>query len=397
MALGMGSLPDAESYGDTGANTLLHICEAFPARHSPVLAKLGLGNCVRDGTGLVLPGCGPVESPSASFGWMAEKSPGKDSTTGHWEIAGLVTDTPFRLFPPAYPSFPRELVASFEERIGKRILGNKAASGTEIIQELGEEHLRSGRPICYTSADSIFQIAAHEDVIPVRELYRLCEIARRICDPYNVSRVIARPFVGRPGSFQRTDQRKDFSIDLPRPSVIDILQHNGVRTTGIGKIGDLFNESGLDESFHDKGNSACMERLLEMAGRPEPSERFIFVNLVDTDMLYGHRRDARGFFDAVTAIDSRLGTLLETMHPDDVCIITADHGCDPAFRGTDHTREYVPLLVYRPGMGSRNLGLRRQFSDVAASLIAFFGVSSPLEGQSFLERRGSQEREHVQG
>ncbi|MGA2479109.1 MAG: phosphopentomutase [Spirochaetia bacterium] len=382
--LGMGSLPDAERYGDTGANTLLHLCEAYPAGTWPTLKSMGLGNCVLSGIGRSLPGCEPLAQPSASFGFMAEKSPGKDSTTGHWEIAGLVAEKPFRIFPPAYPSFPDELIASFEKRIGRKVLGNKAASGTVIIEELGAEHLASGRPICYTAADSILQIAAHEEVIPLAELYRMCEIAREICDHYNVSRVIARPFVGRPGSFKRTDQRKDFSISLPGPSVIDVLQQHGVRTIGVGKIGDLFNESGLDESFHDKGNRNCMERLLMLGARTAPARQFIFANLIDTDMLYGHRRDTRGFRDAVSAIDSVLGPVLKTLERGDVLIITADHGCDPTFKGTDHTREYVPLLVYQPGYAARDLGLRRQFSDVAESLLSFFGIAPVFQGQSFM-------------
>jgi phosphopentomutase len=398
--LGMGALPDAGSFGDEGANTLLHLCEALPQMKWPTLTELGLGNCLASGFGITLPGCGPVPRPLASFGHMAERSPGKDSTTGHWELAGIVGSKPFRLFPPEFPSFPDALVSSFERVIGRRILGNKAASGTQIMEELGQEHLSSGRPICYTSADSILQIAAHEEVIPIGELYRMCEIARGLCDEYEVSRVIARPFVGTPGSFQRTDRRKDFSIRLPGPSVIDVLQRSGVTTVGVGKIGDLFNESGLVQSFHDKGNAACMQRLLDVVGSNEPRNQFIFVNLVDTDMLYGHRRDFRGFFDAITLIDSRLRALIAALTQSDVLVITADHGCDPTYRGTDHTREYVPLLVHQPGREPGNLGLRRQFSDVAASLLSFFRVpiseaGEAFAGETFLEQ-SSKQGEHLQ-
>jgi phosphopentomutase len=384
--LGIGALPDARAYNDSGANTLAHICELFPESEWPSLTRLGIGNCIECATGFVVEGCKPSALPTASFGHMAERSSGKDSTTGHWEIAGIVSETPFQLFPAEFPSFPETLVSRFEKRIGRKILGNKAASGTVIIEELGEEHMRSGRPICYTSADSMFQIAAHTDVIPLEELYRMCEIARSLCDEYNISRVIARPFTGRPGSFVRTDHRKDYSIRLPGPSVIDVLQKRGVETVGVGKIGDLFNESGLDQSYHDKGNAACLERLLNVLCHPPLHDQFIFANLIDTDMLYGHRRDARGFYSAVSAIDGELDSLISRLSRDDVLIITSDHGCDPTFRGTDHTREYVPLLVYQPGRDSRNLGLRHQFSDVAASLLAFFGLPINIVGDPFLEK-----------
>ncbi len=380
-SFGIGAMPDAEKYGDEGANTALHICQQYPEPKWPNLKRLGLGNAAGL-LGDILPGCSPVTENFASFGVMKEKSPGKDTTTGHWEIAGIELNESFTTFPPEYPSFPPELTAGFEKATGTKMLGNKAASGTVIIEELGPEQEKTGFPIVYTSADSCFQIAAHEDIIPLNRLYDICEKARKLCDPYNVGRVIARPFIGKAGSYTRTESRRDFSISLPGPSILDHLQKHGIKTTGVGKIGDIFNEQGLTDSHHDKGNEACLIKsggILKSAGPDE----FVFVNLVDTDMLYGHRREVRGYYDAVSEVDQYLGSFTDDMRDGDMMIITADHGCDPTFKGTDHTREYVPLLVFRKGFPGRDLGIRGAFSDIAATLAEYFNVPSYPRGKSF--------------
>ena len=381
-SFGMGALPDADKYGDSGANTALHICEQFPQDKWPILKRLGLGNA----SSLLnnpLPGCKNSDQDFAFYGLMKEKSPGKDTTTGHWEIAGIILDKPFTTFPPEYPSFPDELVKDFEGKTGLKILGNKAASGTAIIEELGSEHEKTGFPIVYTSADSCFQIAAHEDVIPVKELYRICEIARELCDPYNVGRIIARPFKGSSGNYIRTKNRKDFSINMPEECVMEYLQRNEVKTIGVGKIGDIFNEKGLDESYHDKGNKACLDRTIELIRKEEEKREFIFVNLVDTDMLYGHRRDAKGYLNAVSEVDAHLAHISTVMDTGDFLIVTADHGCDPTFKGTDHTREYVPLLVYYKGAPGKSLGIRDSFADIAATLTDYFKLPPYPNGKSF--------------
>lgn len=384
-SFGIGEAPDADRYGDEGSNTALHICERIPGDKWPTLARLGLGNASLL-LGNPLPGCPAAQAPAASYGVMVERSPGKDTTTGHWELAGIELARPFHTFPPDPPSFPAELLASFEREIGCGTLGNRAASGTVIIEELGEEHLRTHFPIVYTSSDSVFQIAAHEEVIPPPELYRMCAIARRLCDPYQVGRVIARPFVGRPGSFTRTPGRRDFSIALPERSLLDYLNEAGVKTIGVGKIGDIFNEQGILESHHDKGNPACLDRTVELLRRPaSPGGELIFVNLVDTDMVYGHRRDVRGYFDAVSGIDAKLGEMLTLLAPGDLLVVSADHGCDPTYRGSDHTREHVPLLVYRAGHRGMSLGVRQGFSDLARTVAELFGASGPSRGLSFAE------------
>jgi phosphopentomutase len=315
---------------------------------------------------------------------MAEASPGKDTTTGHWEIAGIELVQPFHTFPPSFPSFPAKLVADFQEQTGFALLGNRAASGTAIIRELGDDHMKGRGIIAYTSADSVFQIAAHEGVIPVQELYKICEIARRLCDPYKVARVIARPFAGPSKGFKRTAARKDFSMAPPQKTILDLLQAGGVHTVGIGKIGDIFTEQGLEDSFHDAGNKACMARTLECMAAAGEKDQFIFTNLVDTDMLFGHRRDIKGYHDAVQAIDDTLPRLMDRMADRDLLIITADHGCDPGFKGTDHTREYVPLLVIQEKGRSGNLGIRTSFCDVAQSLASFFKIPAMPRGNSFL-------------
>ncbi len=384
-SFGIGALPDAADYNDAGANTALHICEQVPGENWPVLRKWGLGNASRL-LGPDLPGCEAVEQPAASYGVMAEVSPGKDTTTGHWELAGLTLDKAFYVFPQEYPSFPEELLKPFRERTGRGVIGNKAASGTAIINELGDEHRRTGDLICYTSADSVFQIAAHTDVVPLEELYQACEIARELCDPYQIGRVIARPFTGESGNYTRTKERKDFSIALPGESLLDHLQKQGVETVAVGKIGSIFLEKGIDRSYHDPGNPACLERTEKLLAERPAGDQFIFVNLVDTDMVYGHRRDPEGYSRAVGEIDSRLEGFAAVLDEGDLLVITGDHGCDPTHHGSDHTREYVPLLVYQKGAAGENLGIRSSFTDLAQSLAAAMGVSPMEKGNSFYRK-----------
>jgi phosphopentomutase len=383
-SFGIGELPDADKFGDTGANTALHICESVKGPKWPALRNLGLGNASMI-LGNNLPGCEAVETPRASFGVMKEVSPGKDTTTGHWELAGIQLEKSFTVFPSEYPSFPDKLVKEFIELTGcKGVLGNKAASGTEIIAELGVKHLETGYPIIYTSGDSVFQIAAHNDLYPIKKLYEMCEIARKLCDAYSVGRVIARPFDGKPGEFFRTKERHDYSIALPAETILDQLQKNGIETVAVGKIGSIFDEKGIDISHHDAGNPDCMDRTDAVLLEKSDKDRFIFVNLVDTDMVYGHRRDPQGYCDEVGRVDARLDGFIEKMNDGDLMIIVADHGCDPTFRGTDHTREHIPLLMLEKGKGSINLGIRETFADVAQTLADYFNIPPVKFGKSML-------------
>lgn len=373
-SVGAGALPDAHLYGDEGANTLGHIAGALPLR-LPNMNAMGFSH---------IPGIGlePDERAAGAFGKMAEQSPGKDTTTGHWEIAGLRLERPFPTFPDG---FPRELLEAFEKAIGTKTLGNYPASGTVILDQLGEEHIRTGYPIVYTSADSVFQIAAHEEVIPLPRLYEMCETARGLLTgPYAVGRVIARPFVGeKAGAFTRTKGRRDFSLDPTGETVLDLLKSKGHQVLGVGKIEDIFNHRGLTASNHAAGNPACIDAAIDYM--KQDFDGLCFVNLVDTDMIYGHRRDVKGYRDALEYADSRLPELTALMQEGDLLIITADHGCDPTFRGTDHTREYVPLLAWQKGMqGLYNLGVRKSFSDVAATISEFFGHKERFGAVSFL-------------
>lgn len=382
-SVGIGAAPDAAEYGDTGANTLGNLAEAVGGLELPNLQRLGLGNipALIPG-GRSIRGVPPEDQPLASYGAMQEISKGKDTITGHWEIAGLELPRGFHLFPPGEPSFPPELVAAFEAQTGRRLIGNKAASGTEIIKELGERQMREGVWIVYTSADSVFQIAAHEEIIPLAELYRACEIARGLCDPYQVGRVIARPFTGQPGAFRRTENRRDYSFHLPEPTVLEHLSAAGIPVTGVGKIEDVFNRRGLTNSFHTLSNDASQRQVLELARKQ--SSGMIFANFVDFDMLYGHRRDAEGYARALEQTDLFFGKLLAEWHSADWLMVTADHGNDPTFHGTDHTREYVPLLAYQPSVRGCCLGRRIGFYDVAASLAKIFGLSPLPRGVAFV-------------
>lgn len=384
-AFGIGAAPDAEHYGDTGAHTLRSVAEGRSSGDQvqwPALLALGLGNCATL-TGPPVVGCPPAGNPQASFGVMAPSSRGKDTTTGHWELAGLIMAQGFHLFPPDYPSFPGELITRFEQETGFTLIGNRAVSGTTIIEELGETHMQGGGLICYTSADSVFQVAAHEEVVPLAQLYQTCLVARRICDDYGVARVIARPFTGEPGNFTRTAGRHDYSIELPEPSMLDVLLDQGVETVGIGKIGDIFNQQGLAVSHPDKGNDNCIKRAKKVLEEDGPASRLIFVNLVDTDMLYGHRRDAEGYYRAIQEIDAQLEGILSRLKDEDFLIISADHGCDPKFKGTDHTREFVPLLFYQRSRKPAALGVRSSFTDLAATVCSLYGIEGVF-GSPFL-------------
>jgi phosphopentomutase len=370
---GCGALPDAKQYGDVGSDTIGNTSRAVGGLNVPVMGRLGLGHLT------AILGVPPEPFPNGFHGRMAEKSPGKDTITGHWEMMGLVLQEPFALFPDG---FPKEIVDAFVAGTGvPGVLGNKAASGTVIIQELGPEHQRTGKPIVYTSADSVFQIAAHEEKVPVAELYRWCEVARRLLDRYRVARVIARPFVGPPGAYTRTYNRKDYSIPMPGKTVLERLVDRGVPVYGVGKIPDVFDHRGLSEEIHTEGNAdglAKTEALLDRA-----KDGLLFVNLVDFDSHYGHRNDPQGYARALEAMDRALPRLMAKLQPGDVMAITADHGCDPTTPSTDHSREYVPLLVHAPGRGGGKLGTRPSFADLGATVAEFFGVR-PDVGTSFL-------------
>lgn len=372
-SVGIGALPDAEKYGDVGSNTLANCARAVNGLKLPNLAQLGLGNITE------IAGVPPASSPTGAYGRMAEQSAGKDTTTGHWELAGIILKEPF----PVYPEgFPPEIIEPFQAKIGRSILGNKVASGTVIIEELGKKHMETGSPIVYTSADSVFQIAAHEDVIPVEELYNMCRVARELLTgKHSVGRVIARPFTGRPGSFKRTERRHDFSRKPPQPTVLDVLKDSGLSVLSVGKIEDIFAGEGITRAVHTKGNMDGVDKTLEYMRGDERG--LIFANLVDFDMVYGHRNNSRGYADALEEFDQRLPEILQLLREDEILLITADHGCDPTTDSTDHSREYVPLLVYGKKVTSGvNLGTRQTFADVAATLADIFGLQFQI-GTSF--------------
>lgn len=382
-SVGIGYAPDARAYGDEGAATLPHIAAAVGGLKLPTLESLGLGNILpMTQQPLSIPGVSPVARPLASFGAMQELSQGKDTITGHWEIGGLLLQPGFHLFPPGPPSFPKELVAEFERRTGRKTIGDKSASGVGIIDELGARSMRDNCWIVYTSADSVFQIAANIDVIPLADLYRACEIARELCDPYRVGRVIARPFRGQPGAFRRTEDRRDYAFQPSEPTILERLHGAGVPVYAVGKIEDIFAHRGITESDHT-GNNLASQKTVERFTREAP-RGFIFANYIDFDMLYGHRRDPQGYADCLVQTDAWLKSFLPKLREDDVLIITADHGNDPTYKGTDHTREIVPLLVYRPGRPGVNLGLRHGYFDVAQSVARFFRIDPLPRGASFL-------------
>ena len=372
-SVGIGEMPDAAAYGDQGSDTLGNIAKQRPL-HLPNLCRLGLANIK------AIAGLEAAAEPMGGFGKCALASPGKDTTTGHWEMVGIHLDKPLPLFPHG---FPRELMETFEARIGRRTLGNKPASGTEIIQELGEEHMRTGSPIVYTSADSVFQVAAHEDVIPLFELYKICETARDLLrGPYEVGRVIARPFTGEPGSFTRTTNRHDYAVPPPRGMLLDQLKAKGVEIYSVGKIFDIFLGRGIGEQQKIKSNADGMAKTL--AAMDELERGLIFVNLVDFDMLYGHRNDVEGYALALEEVDAWLPVLERKLGQGDLLILTADHGCDPTTPSTDHSREYVPLLVYgKQAAHGVDLGLRASLADIGQTVAENFGTTI-VTGKSFL-------------
>lgn len=372
---GVGYLPDAAQYGDVGACTWGHVVET--CRPSlPNMAKLGLGHI--EGTAYPAD-----ENAIGAYGRAMEKSAGKDTTTGHWEISGLTLEKPFPTFPEG---FPREFLDRYEAAIGHKTIGNKPASGTAILDELGEEHIATGKLIVYTSADSVFQIAANEAIVPLSELYRYCEIAREMLkDELEVGRVIARPFVGeKAGAFTRTGGRRDYSA-VPPTTMLDLLHENGKTVCGVGKIEDIFCMRGITKSNHAAGNAACMEATF--AAMKEDFDGLLFVNLVDFDMVYGHRRDVKGYAQALETFDRQIPQIKALMGEEDILILTADHGCDPCHTGTDHTREHIPALVWGKQLKKGvNLGIRNTYADLSATVLDFFGVENTIKGESFFDQ-----------
>ncbi|MGC5324468.1 phosphopentomutase [Brevibacillus sp. SYSU BS000544] len=377
-SVGIGELPDAPQFNDQGAHTLGHIAERVKGFALPNLQKLGLGNIAP------IQHVEPVEHPQAHYGKMGELSVGKDTTTGHWEIMGLHVSTPFRTYPEG---FPQELIDEFEQRIGRKVLGNKPASGTEILDELGEQHMKTGDVIVYTSADSVFQVAAHEEIIPLEELYRICEIARELTlrDEFAVTRVIARPFIGSPGAFARTSNRHDYSVKPFAPTVMNRLADAGLDSIAIGKISDIYAEEGITRSIRTKDNMDGVNQIL--GTMKDEFTGLSFVNLVDFDAKYGHRRDPEGYGAALMEFDARIPEFLEAMGERDLLVLTADHGNDPTHHGTDHTREYVPVLFFHKGINQgENLGVFSTFADLGATIADNFGVELPVIGKSILHR-----------
>lgn len=379
-SVGVGELPDAAAYGDAGSNTLGHISEAVGGLHLPNLEKMGIGHVTK------IKGVEPASKPIAAFGKAKEMSSGKDTTTGHWEIAGILVDKPFTTFTDT--GFPQDFIQEFVRRGNlSGVLGNVAASGTEIIQKLGDEHVRTGHPIVYTSADSVFQVAAHEEAFGLERLLELCKMARALLDEkgMRVSRVIARPFLGQSGNYTRTGNRKDYSIDLPQETMMNKLQQAGKRCLGIGKVPSIYSENGFDESLIAKSNVDIFNVGLSCLA--ENFEGLVFANFVDFDMLYGHRRDPAGYAKELEWFDSQLSSFQSKMHPTDLLILTADHGNDPTAKGSDHTREHVPIIAYSKiteERGGIDLGVRESFADIGQTILEALGVPAKLPiGKSF--------------
>ena len=366
-SFGVGEAPDAANYGDSGADTIGNTARAVGGLGAPNLAALGLGLLTE------APGLEPRADPGTAHGKMRERSAGKDTTTGHWEVAGLIVERPFPLYPEG---FPPEVIEPFERAIGRGVLGNRPASGTEIIAELGEDHVRSAKPIVYTSGDSVFQIATHKDVVPLDELYEWCRVARDILDgEHRVGRVIARPFVGEPGSFTRTHERRDYSVEPFGPTYLDVIEGSGVPVYGVGKIPDIFANRGLTESEHTESNMHGVDVTIDYLKRGE--HLLVVTNLVDFDTKYGHRNDPQGYSRCVEEFDGRLPDLIEAVGTDGLLFLTGDHGCDPTDESTDHTREYTPVLVAGGALGERgplDVGVRDTFADLGATVADMFGV-----------------------
>jgi phosphopentomutase len=392
-SVGVGAAPDAALYGDEGADTLGHIADVraqaqgYGRRGSlwlPHLVRLGLGEACRLASGRVPPGLVHCGTPSGRYGSAIEISRGKDTPSGHWEIAGVPVGFDWGYFPKQIPCFPPKLTEGLIAQAGlPGVLGNRHASGTEIIAEFGEEHIRTGQPICYTSADSVFQIAAHEEAFGLRRLYSLCVIARRLIEPYTIGRVIARPFTGlRCDGFRRTANRRDYAISPPAPTLLDIAASAGRQVISIGKIGDIFAHSGTGREVKADGNAALFDRTLE-AAETLPPGGIAFVNFIDFDSIYGHRRDTAGYAAALENFDARLPELERQLWPDDLVIITADHGCDPTWRGSDHTREQIPILAFGPTIASGSIGTRTTYADIAATAAAHLRIPGPAFGTPF--------------
>ena len=377
-SVGIGALPDAADFGDVGSNTLVNIKKVRPQTSLPNMAALGLGNIQGEDIDLL----GKVAAPKGCYGKMGELSIGKDTNTGHWEMAGVITKKPF----PTYTEtgFPKEVMDAFEAAIGTKTLGNYSASGTVIIQDLGSEHVKTGYPIVYTSADSVFQIAAHEEVIPVEKLYEICEKARKILTgEHGVARVIARPFIGNEKEgFTRTKNRKDFSLEPTGTTILDLAKEKGMEVVAIGKIEDIFEHRGMTRTDHTTNNPDGIEKTIQYM--KEAFEGILFTNLVDTDMIYGHRNDVEGYASALEYFDDKLPEILALMKEEDVLFITADHGCDPTTPSTDHSREYVPLLVYGKGVKEGvDLGVRKTFADLGQTISEYLGLGAAFEAESF--------------
>ena len=374
-SVGIGAMPDAHEYGDEGSNTLANTAKATGGLNLPHMGAMGLGK-IHEIMGVDAP-----SKPSAAYGKAAEASVGKDTVTGHWEIAGCVLDTPLNTYPDG---FSKEIMDEFERRIGRGTLGNVVASGTEIIKDLGEEHMATGKPIVYTSADSVFQIAAHEEIIPIAELYKMCEIAREmLMGDWTVGRVIARPFIGESAeTFKRTSNRHDYSLDPFCKTMLDYIKEDGQTVYGVGKIKDIFNGKGVTKTVRTTSNQDGMAKTLEAVR--EDSDGLIFINLVDFDMLFGHRNNPQGYKEALEEVDRWIPELLKTMKADDLLIISADHGCDPTTPSTDHSREYIPLLVYGKSVTPRDLGIRNSFNDIGKTILDYLDIENDLNGESFL-------------
>ncbi len=382
-SVGIGTAPDAADYGDPGAATLQHTAQAVGGMHLPTFEAAGLANILS-----LLPDQGPITglspaaAPAASWGAMRERSQGKDTITGHWEIAGLLLKPGFHTFPVKTPAFPEALTDALQEATGLPLLGNCHGSGTDMIHRFGDEACSRKALIVYTSADSVFQIAAHEEVIPLQTLYAACKTARSLCDPYRVGRVIARPFTGTSGNYTRTPNRVDYAFETEEPTLFQHVQAHGVPTYSVGKIEDIFANRGITRGWHTGDNAASMARTQDLIDTLDHG--FVFANFIDFDMLYGHRRDPRGYADCLEQMDAWLADILPRLRETDTLILTADHGNDPIFKGTDHTREHVPLLVYQPGRPVRELGVRDGFYDVAQSITALFNLPPMVRGVSFL-------------
>ena len=374
-SVGIGEMPDAELYGDKGSNTLGNIAKKVGGMDIPNLEALGLGNIAP------IQGVKVQETPLGAYGKAAELSVGKDTVTGHWEMSGVILKEPLKTFPEG---FSEEIIRTFEEKIGRKTIGNVVASGTQIIEELGEEHMKTGFPIIYTSADSVFQIAAHEEIIPLPELYRYCQIARdMLVGEWQVGRVIARPFLGTPGDFKRTSNRKDYALDPFNKTILEYVKEAGQNVMCVGKIEDVFNKIGVTHAVHTKNNMEGVEEILNYMAKPLPG--LLWANLVDFDMMFGHRNDYEGYYKAIKEFDVRLPEILEKMGEEDLLLITADHGCDPTTASTDHSREYIPLLVYgknvKPGS---TVGIRETFSDIGKTILEYLDIPNTLYGESFL-------------